>query len=163
MSRSAGPVLLVVSLFFIANGCAKGDSAGSAKAPEQAPPPAEPAAASGGLTPFQMENGIGPITAVVTVGPINHELAEQGKALFEVKCAACHKMDEKYVGPALGEVTKRRTPAYIMNMILNPMEMTQRHPAAQELLAQQMTQMPNLGLTQEEARQLLEYLRTQAK
>jgi mono/diheme cytochrome c family protein len=117
---------------------------------------------TGGLSPFQLTNGIGPMTEEVHVGPVNPGLAAQGKALFEAKCSACHRMGEKYVGPALGEVTLRRTPTYIMNMVLNPDGMYTHHPVAKELLGQFMTQMPNLGLTQDQARQLLEYLRTQA-
>jgi cytochrome c1 len=75
----------------------------------------------------------------------------------------CHKMDTLYVGPALGEVTARRTPAYIMNMILNPQEMVERHPIAKQLLAERMTFMANQNLTVDEARAVVEYLRTQAK
>ena len=75
----------------------------------------------------------------------------------------CHKMGEKYVGPALGEVSKRRTPAYIMNMILNPQEMVERHPVAKQMLAERMSFMANQGLTRDEARAVLEYLRTQSK
>jgi cytochrome c1 len=48
-----------------------------------------------------------------------------------------------------------------MNMILNPQEMVERHPVAKQLLAEHMTYMPNQGLTEEQARQVLEYLRTQ--
>ena len=119
--------------------------------------------AAGGLTPFQLENGIGPLTEAVQVAATpDHEMAEQGEDVFEHKCGMCHKMGEKYVGPALGEVTKRRTPTYIMNMILNPQEMVERHPVAKQLLAEHMTFMPNQGLTQEEARKVVEYLRTQA-
>jgi mono/diheme cytochrome c family protein len=130
-----------------------------------APVPAPPAdAGAGGLTAFQTEHGIGPITAPVEVGATpDHEMAEEGKEVFQQKCGACHKMGEKYVGPALGEVTKRRTPAYIMNMILNPQEMVERHPVAKQLLAEHMTFMPNQGLTKDEAREVVEYLRTQAK
>jgi cytochrome c2 len=32
-----------------------------------------------------------------------------GKTLFNGQCAACHKLDKKVIGPALGEVTNRRT------------------------------------------------------
>ena len=131
-----------------------------------APAPAAAAASdagTGGLTAFQTENGIGPVTEVVEVAATpDHEMAEKGEEIFEQKCGACHKMGEKYVGPALGEVTKRRTPTYIMNMILNPQEMVERHPVAKQLLAEHMTFMPNQGLTQEEARKVVEYLRTQA-
>jgi hypothetical protein len=35
-----------------------------------------------------------------------------------------------------------------------------RHPVVKKLLAEYMTQMPNQGLTVEEARSVLEYLRT---
>lgn len=114
------------------------------------------------LTPFQMENGVGPLTVAITVGPVEHELAEKGEKAFNEKCSACHKMGEKYVGPALGEVTVRRTPTYIMNMILAPDQMYTKHPVARQLLAETMTPMPNLALTQDQARSILEYLRTQA-
>lgn len=114
------------------------------------------------LTPFQLEHGIGPVTEAITLGPLDHDLAERGEDIFETKCSACHKMDTKYVGPALGDVTVRRSPAYIMNMILNPTEMYTRHPVARQLLAETMTQMPDLSLTREDARAVLEYLRTRA-
>jgi len=128
---------------------------------EQAPPPAA-AAAGSDLTPFQLEHGIGPVTEVVTLGPVDKEMAEQGEKLFEVKCGACHKMTERYVGPPLGDVTVRKSAAFIMNQMLNPEEMYNRHPEVKKLLGEYMTQMPNLGLTQEQARQVVEYLRTQA-
>lgn len=127
---------------------------------EQAPPAA--AAAGSDLTPFQLEHGIGPVTEVVTLGPVDEEMAEAGEKLFEVKCGACHKMTERYVGPPLGDVTTRRSAAFIMNQLLNPDGMYSKHPEVKKLLAEYMTQMPNLGLTQEQARQVVEYLRTQA-
>ncbi|RMH60760.1 MAG: cytochrome c [Bacteroidetes bacterium] len=92
---------------------------------------------------------------------IDAALAAQGEAVFNMKCAACHKMDQRYVGPPLGDVLARRSPAYVMNMMLNPEEMLQKHPAARELLAQYMTPMPNQTLTHDEARAILEFLRTQ--
>jgi hypothetical protein len=72
-------------------------------------------------------------------------------------------MDTLYIGPALGEVTARRSGAFIMNMILNPQEMVERHPVAKQLLAEHMSFMPNQGLTREDARLVLEYLRDEAK
>ena len=135
-------------------GCGGGKGAPAAGGSSAAAAPA-----TGGLTPFQVENGIGPLTQAITVGPVNKEMAEQGQKLFEAKCTACHKLDQRYVGPPLGGVTTRRTPTYIMNMILDPTDMTELHPAAKELLGQYMTQMPNLALTQVEARAVLEYFR----
>jgi len=131
---------------------------------EKAPPPAAggaPAAAAGSdLTPFQLENGIGPITEAVTLGPVSQAQADAGQAVFEAKCTACHKLGERYVGPPLGGILDKVTPAFAMNMILNPQEMYTRHPVVKKLLGEYMTQMPNQGLTQEEARQVVEYLQT---
>ncbi len=155
MSRSTS-VLTVLSCLIAACGGGKPDSGAAAPAPGAA------ATADAGLTPFQQENGIGPVTEAIALGELDHEKVEAGKKTFEGKCMACHKMTERYVGPALGGIVGRRTPAYIMNMILNPEEMYTKHPAARQLLAEHMTQMPNLGLTQEQAREVVEYLRTQS-
>ena len=127
-----------------------------------APPAGAPAPAETGLTAFEMEHGIGPVKEVVVLGDLDPALVAAGKAEFETKCSACHKMGEKYVGPALADVTTRRSPTFIMNMILNPMEMVERHPEGKKMLAEHMTFMANQGETVEQARALLEYLRTQA-
>lgn len=134
---------------------------GGAK-PDAAPADAAPAQPASELTAFQVENGIGPVTAAIELGSVDQARAEAGKKTFEGKCMACHKMTERYVGPALGGVVGKRTPAYVMNMILNPEEMYTKHPVARQLLAEHMTQMPNLGLTQDQAREVVEYLRTQS-
>ena len=137
---------------------------GGEKAPAGggAPPPGgAPAAAE--LTPFQQEHGIGPITEVVALGAPDHELAEDGKELFDTKCSACHKLGERYVGPALGDVLARRSPAYVLNMMLNPQEMYEKHPIAKGLLAEYLSFMPNQGLTQEQARAVVEYLRPEGQ
>ena len=132
-------------------------------AKEPAPPPAGSTSAVGAdLTPFQLEHGIGPITTPVTLGPLDSKMAHEGKELFTAKCSACHKMTERYVGPALGDVTIRRTPAFVMNQILNPEGMYSKHPVVRQLLGEYMTQMPNLGLTVDQAREVVEYLRTEA-
>jgi mono/diheme cytochrome c family protein len=116
-------------------------------------------ASSTGLTPEQLTKGIGPVTTV-ELGEIQSALVDQGKTIFDMKCAACHRFDERYVGPALGDVLTRRTPEYVMNMMLNPAEMIEKHPEARALLAQFLTPMPAQNLTTEEARAVLEYLRT---
>jgi cytochrome c len=123
--------------------------------------PESPAAAPDGLTQDQLVNGIGPVRSV-TLGEVDAALAAAGEELFTVKCSACHKMGERYVGPALADVTIRRSPAYVMNMIVNPQEMIEKHPEAKKLFAEYMTPMANQNLTEADARAVLEYLRTQA-
>ena len=131
---------------------------------EKAPPPAAggaPAAAGSDLTPFQLENGIGPITEAITLGPVDQEEAAEGQKVFEAKCTACHKLGERYVGPPLGGILEKVTPAFAMNMILNPQEMIEKHPVVKQLLAETMSFMANQGLTREDARAVVEYIRTQ--
>jgi len=103
--------------------------------------------------------GIGPITHVEIGDEIDEQLAMQGKEVFEAKCTACHQFDERYVGPALAGVTKKQKPEWIMNMILNPEEMTKKDPTAKGLLGEYMTQMTMQDVTEEDARALLEYFR----
>jgi mono/diheme cytochrome c family protein len=102
--------------------------------------------------------GIGPVKSV-TLGSLDQAMVDRGKKQFEAKCSACHKFEEKVVGPALQDVTLRRTPEWIMNMILNPIEMTQKDPIGQELLGEHLTQMTFQNIKEEEAREILEYFR----
>lgn len=142
-----------------------GCGGGSAQPQPPAPPPplVGAVASQGDLTPFQKEHGIGPVTEPIALSAINPQLADEGATVFQSKCSACHKIGERYVGPALNAVLNRRSPTYVMNMILNPNEMVERHPVAKQVLAEYMTLMANQGLTVEQARAVLEYLRTQTE
>lgn len=132
-------------------GCGDKPAAG---APQAAAVPAND------LTPFQMEHGIGPVTETITLKPIDQHEATEGKAVFDQRCGSCHKANERYVGPALDGVVERRSAEYVMNMALNPAEMIRRHPEAKKLYATYLVEMPNQGLTPEQARHVVEYLRT---
>jgi cytochrome c len=112
------------------------------------------------VTPFQLEHGIGPFTSVVEPGPIDAALAERGEDIYEMNCLSCHRMEDRFVGPPLGEVLTRRTPTYVLNMIMNPLEMTQRHPTAKALVPEYMSIMPYQNVSQDDALAILEYLRT---
>ena len=153
MSHRSLRMMGLIAAGLLAGAC--GRKANQAADTEGAGAPAESA-----LTPFELENGIGPVTEAIAVGDVDPAMAARGEKVFTAKCSACHKLDARYVGPALGQVTDRRTPTYVMNMILNPEGMYNRHPVARQLLGQFMTQMPNLNLTREEARDVLEYFRS---
>jgi mono/diheme cytochrome c family protein len=142
---------------------ATGGASAAAASPTSSASSATAATAPGGLTPFQLQHGIGPITSPVALpAGVDKTLAANGEKVFEQKCASCHKMDERYVGPALGDVTKRRSPAFVMNMALNPLGMVEKHPDVKKLLGEYFVAMPNQNISPDEARQVLEYLRTQA-
>jgi len=103
--------------------------------------------------------GVGPITEV-QLGELNPQMAAAGKAIFDVKCTACHKIETKYIGPAIQGVINRRNPVWIMNMIMAPDKMIASDPIAKQLLGEANgAPMANQNLTEEEARQILEYFR----
>jgi mono/diheme cytochrome c family protein len=104
--------------------------------------------------------GVGPVTAI-QLHALDSNVATAGKVIFQSKCVSCHYADERrLIGPGLGGVTVRRTPEWIMNQILNPLEMTQKDSLAKELLAVYLAQMTPMNLSEREAREVLEYLRS---
>lgn len=109
-----------------------------------------------------LENkGIGPITSVELDPDIDRPLAVEGKKVFDQMCMACHKPDSKFIGPAPKGILERRTPEWVMNMILNPEVMVEDDPLARDLLMEYNgSPMANQGLTEDEARAILEYFRT---
>jgi mono/diheme cytochrome c family protein len=104
--------------------------------------------------------GIGKHQNVELSNPPDEGMATSGKNIFEVKCASCHKLsDERLVGPGLASVTERRTPEWIMNFITNTDEMIEKDTAAQRMLEQCLVRMPNQGLSDQDARHVLEFMR----
>ncbi len=152
------PILLIVlTLSLLSWGCASKKTDSQQEQTEQT---ADQASNDSGLTPFQMKNGIGPVKEIVEVGALNKDLAAKGEAIFKQKCTSCHRIGKRYVGPDLKEVTSRRTPTYIMNMIMDPEGMIQKHPVAHGLLAKFATPMANMHLKKDQARAIVEYFRS---
>ncbi len=131
------------------------------KSADETPPP-KPSNPYG-LTDFEMENGIGPIKGKIQLAEINPAKVKMGEDIFKLKCAPCHKVDERFIGPSQRYTADRRTPEYILNMILNPDEMTKRHPTGKKMLAEYLSPMTSMNLKMEEAKLVLEYLRALAK
>ncbi|MBN8675536.1 MAG: cytochrome c [Chitinophagales bacterium] len=93
--------------------------------------------------------------------PLDQAMVSAGKATYELKCQSCHKLtEEKLVGPGWKDVTKRRQPAWIMNMITNVDMMLEKDPEAQKLLELCLVRMPNQNITADEARKVLEFMRS---
>ncbi|MGB5237250.1 MAG: cytochrome c [Flavobacteriaceae bacterium] len=112
--------------------------------------------------PVDLSNkGIGPVTTVEFGDEIDKDLAAQGEAKFNAICVACHLVDQRMIGPAMEGVYERRSPEWVMNMILNPDGMLKEDPIAKALLKEYNNAiMLNQNLTEEEARAVAEYLRT---
>ncbi len=94
------------------------------------------------------------------IGPLDASMATKGKSISETKCTSCHKMSgEQLVGPGWKGVTGRHTPYWIMNFITDPDPMIDKDPKVQAQLELCLVRMPNQNLVEEEARNILEYMR----
>jgi hypothetical protein len=101
------------------------------------------------------------IKSVEITTPLKQEWVAKGKATYEMKCLPCHKLSgEKLVGPGWSGVTKRRQPVWFMNMITNVDMMLESDEEAQKLLEQCLVRMPNQNMTEPEARDVLEFMRS---
>ncbi|MBK7561980.1 MAG: c-type cytochrome [Chitinophagaceae bacterium] len=98
----------------------------------------------------------------ITLGtPLDQAMVSIGKSTYELKCQSCHRLtEEKLVGPGWKGVTQRREPLWIMNMITNVDMMLASDPEAQKLLELCLVRMPNQNLVMDDARKLLEFMRS---
>lgn len=103
--------------------------------------------------------GIGEIKNVTLNDPLHEDMVEKGKAIYEMKCAACHKLSgARVVGPSWAGLTTKREPEWIMNMITNVDVMLEKDPEARALLEECLTRMPNQNVSIGDARDILEFM-----
>jgi mono/diheme cytochrome c family protein len=146
-------IILLAFIAVFAYACGGGSSASdtASSAPPQSMIADEPAADS---------KGVGEVKEVALTTPLDQAMIAKGKGVYELKCAACHKLTtQRVVGPGFGGVTERRTPEWIMNMILNVDVMLEEDPAARKMLEECLVRMPNQNLSYDDARAVLEYFR----
>mgnify|MGYP001323201137 FL=1 len=112
--------------------------------------------------PIDLSNiGLGPITSYEFSTAIDTGLAEKGKSIYAGKCTACHLVDRRMIGPALKGVYDRRSPEWVLNLLLNTNEMLQKDPIAKALLKEYNNAlMISQNLSEDEAKAVAEYLRT---
>ncbi len=118
-----------------------------------------PAAADAGS--YDPKRGMGKWDASnVDVSKFDAAMADAGKKAAEVKCFSCHKLtDEKLVGPGWKGISSKHEPFWIMNFITNPDPMIDVDPELQKQLEICLVRMPNQGLSDTEARDILEFMR----
>ncbi|WP_342333006.1 cytochrome c [Pedobacter sp. FW305-3-2-15-E-R2A2] len=109
---------------------------------------------------YDPNRGEGKFTEVKLGEKLDHAMAGRGKQVADLKCTSCHKLtDEKLVGPGWAGVTSRHKAEWIMNFMTNTDVMIDKDPKVQAMLEICMVRMPNQSLTDENARDILEYLR----
>jgi mono/diheme cytochrome c family protein len=137
-------IIVPILLIFLFSGCEKHRQ----RAPQE------------DLKPITSTNlGIGPIQNEISLEPIDPQKALLGEKIFQVKCSNCHQFDKSGMGPALRGVTQRRRPEWLLNLLLNPVEMVQKDPALQAMHDFYFNPMPFQEVKPEDARDLLEYFR----
>lgn len=111
------------------------------------------------VSKYDPNRGVGKFKEV-ELGALDPAKVKTGSALFQVKCAPCHKLtDERLVGPGWAGVTERNKPEWIMNFITNPDAMIDVDPKLQAQLELCLVRMPNQSLSDDDARNLLEFMR----
>jgi len=109
---------------------------------------------------YDPNRGEGKFSNVALGDKLNTSMADAGEKIYGVKCSSCHKLtDEKLVGPGWKGVTTRHKPEWIMNFITNPDAMIDKDPKAQAMLEICMVRMPNQNLNDDDARNILEFMR----
>lgn len=120
----------------------------------------EPTTSDASVPSYDTARGKGKFTNVELSPNLDVAKAKAGEAVYEVKCASCHKLsNERLVGPGWAKVTERNRPEWIMNFVTNVDEMLQQDPKAQSQLEICLVRMPNQNLSDDDARNLLEFMR----
>ena len=112
------------------------------------------------VSDYDPNRGEGKFHDVQLSETLDQDMALRGEKVSDMKCLSCHKLsDERLVGPGWDGVTERNTPEWIMNFMTNTDEMIDKDPKAQAMLEICMVRMLNQNLTDEEARDILEFMR----
>lgn len=147
---------IIAALFVVAAMYACGNQNGAPAAGSSSEEKKE----AGGNPSYDPNRGEGKFKSVEVSGALNAQMADNGNKVFSVKCSSCHKLtEEKLVGPGWKGVTSRHSAPWIMNFITNTDEMITKDPKAQALLEICLVRMPNQNLSDDDARNLLEFMR----
>lgn len=149
------PILVISAMFLLLAACGGND--GNNPGEKSGAPTAENA---DGNPAYDPNRGEGKFSNVEVSPGLDVAKAASGEKVYSVKCSSCHKLtDEKLVGPGWKGVTTRHTPEWIMNFTTNPDVMLQKDPKAQAMLEICLVRMPNQNLSDEEARNVFEFMR----
>jgi cytochrome c2 len=149
--------LLITSLFFAALVACNSSTQESSEGNEASE---KNETTANGNPSYDPNRGEGKFTKVDVSPTLDVTKADAGEKVFSVKCSSCHKLtEEKLVGPGWKGVTGRHTPEWILNFSTNTDAMINKDPKAQAMLEICLVRMPNQNLTDDDARNVYEYMR----
>lgn len=154
-------ILTLLSLFFIAcGGNSNDENTTSVDDLANNTEAAAPAASAEANPDYDPNRGIGKFDKVEVGATVDQALATKGESVYDVKCSSCHKLtDEKLVGPGWKGVTSRRTAEWLMNFATNPDAMIDKDPELQAQLEICLVRMPNQNISDDDARNVYEFMR----
>jgi mono/diheme cytochrome c family protein len=146
-----------LSLFVVFAAACGNSNSGESKT---APASADQTKPADGNPSYDQNRGEGKFSKVDVSPTLDVSKADAGLKVYTVKCSACHKLtEEKLVGPGWKGVTSRHTAEWIMNFATNPDVMINKDPKAQAMLELCLVRMPNQNLTDDDARNIYEFMR----
>jgi hypothetical protein len=113
------------------------------------------------IVEYNAKIGIGKFDKLELKDELDLKLSRKGKILQEQKCASCHKLtDEVSIGPGWKDITNKRSPEWLMNLMTNTEEMLKMDPSLIDQVKKYGVSMPDPQLTEEDARSILEFMRS---
>lgn len=149
-------IFLFIGAFIAA--CGGGNSESSTPASET--PSSESKKTESGNPSYDPQRGEGKFTKVEVGETLDAAMAANGEKVYSVKCGSCHKLtSEKLVGPGWLGVTDRHSAEWIMNFSTNTDAMLDKDPKAQAQLEICLVRMPNQNISDDDARNVYEFMR----
>ncbi len=108
------------------------------------------------------------LTVVLTIGGylFAQPSVQEGEKLFKQRCASCHDMERKLVGPPLKNVTEKREEEWLIKFIRNSQELINAgDPIAVQLFEEynRIPMPPNPDLTDDQIKSILAYIEQSSK
>ena len=91
---------------------------------------------------------------------------EEGKSIFLSRCAACHNINKKLIGPALAGVDQRHSTDWIISFVHSSQSMVKKGDSAALALFTKFNKiaMPDHGdLTNENIKSIVDYIKMESK
>ncbi|WP_298432131.1 c-type cytochrome [Geobacter sp.] len=101
------------------------------------------------------------LSLVLMLSLAPHAYGDAGKDLFDKQCSGCHTIGGGDAGgPDLKGITGKRPEEWLVKVIVEPDKLTAaRDPVQLELVKKHGYEMPNLGISRDDALQIIAYLK----
>jgi cytochrome c551/c552 len=160
MRRAALFTLLIAGAALGLAGCGAKNDGGEGEPTASAPPATSPATTPPPATGAPASTSKFDAGPRAGEAPVNGALAAKGERLFNSKaCMVCHGFGKVITCPDLVGVSMRRTARWMEEQMLHPEVMVKEDPIARELKKLYSLPMTNQGLTADEARSVIEFLK----